>query len=42
MNPDLEKIIDLHHAETELERLDSQLAEVPRARQALEERLARD
>jgi predicted nucleic acid-binding Zn-ribbon protein len=42
MNPDLEKIIDLHHAETELKRLDSELAEVPRARQALEERLARD
>jgi predicted nucleic acid-binding Zn-ribbon protein len=42
MNPDLEKIIDLHHADTELKRLDAELAEVPRARQAVEARLARD
>ena len=42
MNPDLEKLIDLHRAESELKRLDGELAEVPRLRKALEERLARD
>ena len=42
MNPDLEKLIDLHKAEIELKRLDSDLAEVPRLRGELEERVARD
>jgi predicted nucleic acid-binding Zn-ribbon protein len=40
MNPDLEKIIDLHHTETELKRLDAELAEVPRLREALDQRVA--
>jgi predicted nucleic acid-binding Zn-ribbon protein len=42
MNPDLDKLIDLHRAECELKRLDGELAEVPRLRKALEERLAGD
>jgi len=42
MNPDLEKLIELHQAESELTRLDSELAEVPRLRSELNERLARD
>jgi predicted nucleic acid-binding Zn-ribbon protein len=42
MHPDLEKLIDLHHAETELRRLDAALAEIPRLREALEARLAKD
>ena len=42
MNPDLEKLIDLHHAETELKRLDAELADVPRLREELEARVARD
>jgi uncharacterized protein len=40
MNPDLEKLVDLHRADMELKRIDAELAEVPRLRQALEERLA--
>jgi predicted nucleic acid-binding Zn-ribbon protein len=40
MNPDLEKLVDLHRAEMELKQLDRELEEVPRLRQALEERLA--
>jgi predicted nucleic acid-binding Zn-ribbon protein len=42
MNPDLEKLIDLHHAETELRRLEAELDEIPRLREALEARLAKD
>jgi predicted nucleic acid-binding Zn-ribbon protein len=42
MNADLEKLIDLHHAETELKRLEAELAEIPHLREALEARLARD
>jgi predicted nucleic acid-binding Zn-ribbon protein len=42
MHPDLEKLVDLHHAETELRRLDTELAEIPRLREELEARLARD
>jgi predicted nucleic acid-binding Zn-ribbon protein len=42
MHPDLAKLIDLHHAETELKRLEGELAEIPRLREALEARLARD
>jgi len=40
MNPDLEKLVDLHRADMELKRFDAELAEVPRLRQVLEERLA--
>ncbi len=42
MNPDLEKLVQLHQAEVELERLDSELDVVPRLKGELEERLARD
>jgi predicted nucleic acid-binding Zn-ribbon protein len=42
MNPDLEKLINLHRAESELKRLDSELAEVPRLRGELDERVAVD
>src|SRR5512140_713722 len=40
MNADLEKLVRLHRAELEKKRLDSELAQVPRGRQALEARLA--
>ncbi len=40
MNPDLEKLIRLHHAEAESRRLEGELAHVPRVRQELEDRLA--
>jgi hypothetical protein len=40
MNPDLEKLISLHHAEMEIKRLDAERAEVPRIREALEARVA--
>jgi predicted nucleic acid-binding Zn-ribbon protein len=42
MNPDLEKLVRLHHAETELKRTESDLAEIPRLRKAVEDRLAGD
>jgi predicted nucleic acid-binding Zn-ribbon protein len=42
MNPDLEKLIRLHQAESELKRLDAELADVPRLQGKLDERLARD
>ncbi|MCG6926437.1 MAG: C4-type zinc ribbon domain-containing protein [Acidobacteria bacterium] len=42
MNPDLEKLISLHHAEVEIKRLDAESAEVPRLREALEARVAGD
>ena len=42
MNPDLEKLISLHHAELEIKRLDAEWAEVPRLREALEARVAGD
>jgi predicted nucleic acid-binding Zn-ribbon protein len=42
MNPDLEKLIRLHQAESELKRLDSELADIPRLQGELDERLARD
>ncbi|MEE8217963.1 MAG: hypothetical protein V3S03_03265 [Vicinamibacteria bacterium] len=42
MNPDLEKLIQLHQAEVELKRLDSELDDVPRLKGELEERVARD
>jgi predicted nucleic acid-binding Zn-ribbon protein len=40
MNPDLEKLIRLHHAESQLRHLESDLAEIPERRRALEERVA--
>jgi len=42
MNADLEKLVRLHHAETHLKRIESDLAEVPRLRKEVEERLERD
>jgi predicted nucleic acid-binding Zn-ribbon protein len=42
MHPDLEKLVRLHHAETELKRVEVELAEVPKRRRELEEHLARD
>ena len=42
MNADLEKLIQLHQAETELRRLDSELADIPRLQGELADRLARD
>ncbi len=42
MNPDLEKLVRLHHAEAALKRIESDLAEIPRLRLAVEDRLARD
>jgi hypothetical protein len=42
MNADLEKLVRLHLAETDLKRVDAELAEIPRLRQELEDRLARD
>jgi predicted nucleic acid-binding Zn-ribbon protein len=40
MNPDLEKLVRLHHAEAESRRLDAELAQIPRVRQELEGRIA--
>jgi uncharacterized protein len=42
MNAELEKLVRLHHAETHLKRIESDLAEVPRLRKDIEERLERD
>jgi predicted nucleic acid-binding Zn-ribbon protein len=42
MNPDLEKLVRLHHAEAALKRIESDLAEVPRLRKEVEDRRARD
>ncbi|HEX9188255.1 MAG TPA: C4-type zinc ribbon domain-containing protein [Vicinamibacteria bacterium] len=42
MNPDLEKLVRLHHAETDLKRVQTDLGELPRLRQEIDERLARD
>jgi predicted nucleic acid-binding Zn-ribbon protein len=42
MNADLEKLVRLHHAEAALKRIESDLAEIPRLRKEVEERLARD
>jgi len=42
MNADLEKLIRLHHVEADLKRVESDLAEVPRLRKEIEDRLARD
>jgi predicted nucleic acid-binding Zn-ribbon protein len=40
MNPDLEKLVRLHHAEADLKRVEAELAEIPRRKSALEEGLA--
>jgi hypothetical protein len=42
MNSDLEKLVRLHHAEAALRRVESELAEVPRLRREIEDRLERD
>jgi predicted nucleic acid-binding Zn-ribbon protein len=42
MNPDLEKLVELHRTETELKHVDAELAEIPKKRKEIEERLARD
>jgi predicted nucleic acid-binding Zn-ribbon protein len=42
MNPDLDKLIQLQHAESELKRVDSGLSELPRRRQEVESALAEE
>jgi hypothetical protein len=42
MNPDLEKLVRLHHAEAELKRVQSELAEIPVHRKDIEDRLAQE
>jgi len=42
MNPDLEKLVRLQHAETDLKRVEAELAEIPRKKREAEEVLARD
>ena len=42
MNPDLEKLVQLQRAESELHRVESDLAEVPKARTVLDDRLAEE
>ncbi len=42
MDPDLEKLIRLQRAESELRRVEAELTEIPKARSALEGRLAGD
>lgn len=42
MNAELGKLVRLHHAETDLKRIESELVEVPRLRKEIEERLERD
>ena len=42
MNADLEKLVRLHHVEADLKRAESDLAEIPRLRKEIEEKLARD
>ena len=42
MNPDLEKLVRLHRVESDLKRVESELAAIPRLRQEIEDRLARD
>jgi predicted nucleic acid-binding Zn-ribbon protein len=39
MNPDLEKLVRLHHADAELRRLEGELGQVPRAREELDARV---
>ncbi len=40
MNPDLEKLVRLHHADAELRRLEGELGQVPRARQEIDARVS--
>jgi predicted nucleic acid-binding Zn-ribbon protein len=42
MNPDLEKLVRLHQTETDLKRVEAELAEIPQKRREIEERLGRD
>jgi uncharacterized protein len=42
MNPDLEKLVRLHHVDSDLKRVESELAAIPRLRQEIDDRLARD
>jgi predicted nucleic acid-binding Zn-ribbon protein len=42
MNPDLEKLVHLHHVESELGRVESELADIPRIRKELASRLEAD
>ena len=42
MNPDLEKLVRLQAADDDLHRAEAELAEIPRARQTLEARLAKE
>ena len=42
MNADLEKLVRLHNVEADLKRAESDLAEIPRLRRDIEEKLARD
>jgi predicted nucleic acid-binding Zn-ribbon protein len=42
MNPDLEKLVRLHHVEVDLKRVEAELAELPRLRHEVDERLGRD
>jgi len=42
MNPDLEKLVRLHRVDSALKLLESELAAVPRLRQQIDDRLARD
>jgi predicted nucleic acid-binding Zn-ribbon protein len=42
MNSDLEQLVRLHHTEVALKRAEADLAEIPRLRQAVEDRLAGD
>ena len=42
MNPDLEKLVRLHRVDSDLRRVESELAVIPRLRQEIDDRLARD
>ena len=42
MNSDLEKLVRLHHVDSELKHVESELAAIPRHRQEIDDRLARD
>jgi len=42
MSPDLEKLVRLHHVDSELKHVESELSAIPRHRQEIDDRLARD
>ncbi len=42
MNPDLERLVQLQRAETDLKRVEGELAEIPRQKALLDERLAEE